>query len=337
MNISIVGASGYSGLELIRILHNHPDVTIASIHNYSNVGMKINQLFPHLTDIYEATLEEVVPEQIMAQSDCVFFATPSGVSSLAAIPFIKAGFPVIDLSGDFRLDAESYAKWYSKTPADAVYLEKMEYGLAEFRQNVKAKWIANPGCYATSVLLPLLPIVREQLMNDTFIIDAKSGVSGAGKVPNSANHFVNAHDNLALYKINAHQHIPEIERYLGGKSPKFQFLTSLLPLTRGIMSTLYVPLTKAEARRSIELLEETYATKTFVRIQPDGQLPSIKQVVGSNFCDIGLTYNEKTGILTIVSVLDNLVKGAAGQAVQNLNLMFGMDESTGLLQSPIFP
>ncbi len=340
MKVSIVGATGYSGLELIRILHNHPNFDIVSIHNYSNIGIEITTLFPHLKSIYSGILEEVIPERIMAQADCVFFATPAGVSSTAAIPFMKAGFPVIDLSGDFRLGAESYEKWYNKAPADAVYLEKMVYGLAEFRQNLTAKWVANPGCYATSVLLPLLPLISEVKLSSPIVIDAKSGASGAGKVPSEANHFVHVHDNLSVYKLNEHQHIPEIMRILKQRnqlSPKIQFSTSLLPVARGILSTIYLALDEVEARRCEAILQTTFAQKKFVRIQPLGKLPNIKHVIGSNFCDIGLAYNTETGILTVVSVLDNLVKGASGQAVQNLNLMFGLEESTGLLHSPIFP
>lgn len=340
MKVSIVGATGYSGLELIRILHNHPIFKITSIHNYSNVGMEITTLFPHLKSIYSGTLEEVNPERIMAQADCVLFATPSGVSKTAAIPFIQAGFPVIDLSGDFRLAAESYEKWYHKAPADAVYLEKMEYGLAEHRKNLAAKWVANPGCYATSVLLPLLPLVSEFKISSPIVIDAKSGVSGAGKTANEASHFVHVHDNLSVYKLNEHQHIPEIMRVLqerNQRSAKIQFTTSLLPTTRGILSTLYLTMDEDESNECEGVLQRTYAQKKFVRIRPLGDLPSIKHVIGSNFCDIGLSYNSETGILTIVSVLDNLVKGASGQAVQNLNLMFGLEESTGLLHSPIFP
>ncbi|MDR0922543.1 MAG: N-acetyl-gamma-glutamyl-phosphate reductase [Lactobacillales bacterium] len=341
MQLSIIGVTGYSGLELLRLLYNHPHVSISGLYGYSSTGRKISEIYPHLLGIIDTVVEPVNPEKIMKESDLVFFATPSGVAKEGAIPFIEANFPVIDLSGDFRLTQEDYEKWYKKAAAPQAYLEKAEYGLADFEQP-QGKLIANPGCYATATLLGLAPLVQKQLIeNSSIIVDAKSGLSGAGKKLSENSHFSFISDNMLLYKQNEHQHIPEILQQLqkwDKNVPYLQFQTSLIPVKRGIFVTSYAKVKAGVSEQELfHAYLQVYADKRFVRIQPQGKLPSLKQVIGSNYCDIGLAFNEETGIVTVVSVIDNLVKGAAGQAIQNMNVLAGFESDAGLMQVPVFP
>lgn len=343
MKVSIIGVTGYSGLELVRLLQRHPEVSIQSIHSQSLQDKEIATIYPHLKKILDLPLEPIDIEKIMKISDLVFFATPSGISKEIALPFVEANFPVIDLSGDFRLNkAGEYEQWYGKAGAPQAFIQSAEYGLSEFRDRPKATFIANPGCYATATLLSLAPLVQQDIIQaDSIIVDAKSGVSGAGKGLSQMTHFTEMNENMLLYKMNSHQHIPEIMQQLqawNSSIPAIQFSTSLIPVTRGIFVTIYVkpkkPVTEATL---IALYQEIYQEQYFVRIQEQGTYPSLKQVVGSNFCDIGLAYNEKTNTITIVTVIDNLVKGAAGQAVQNLNIMGGFPQELGLDTTPMYP
>ncbi len=343
MKVSIVGVTGYSGLELVRILRQHPQVEIRSIHSQTAVGQEISVDYPHLKGLIDLPIESVDPEKIMAASDLVFFATPSGISKEMALPFIRAGFPVIDLSGDFRLKkAGSYQKWYGKKAAPLEFLQQAVYGLAEFRKDKEAKLVANPGCYATAALLSLAPLVQKKLIEpDSIIVDAKSGLSGAGKKLSSSSHFIEVNENMTLYKMNTHQHIPEIMQQLqkwDEAIPALQFSTSLIPVSRGIFATTYVrPKEKASTDYFYDIFSAAYAADPFIRIQEKGHYPVLKQVIGSNFCDIGLAYNQATNILTMVTVIDNLVKGAAGQAVQNLNIIGGYPQEMGLRMLPVYP
>lgn len=339
MRVSIVGITGYSGLELLRLLESHGEARVVSIHATKQLGQPLSDLFPHVRPYCHLTIEAFDSQKIMAESDLVFFATPSGVAKDQVRDFVEAGFPVIDLSGDHRLPAAVYHKWYQKDPADPAIQQEFIYSLAEFGQVQGKKFIANPGCYATATELALIPLLQAGLVElDSIIVDAKSGLTGAGKNPSDSSHFVSVHDNYVTYKLNRHQHIPEIVQALQAYEPDLeaiQFSTSLLPLNRGIVATVYCRLKeKAEQEDLLELYEQAYQGKPFVRIQSD--LPSLDRVVGSNYTDIGLAYNPKTGILTVVAVLDNLVKGAAGQALQNMNLMCGFEETEGLLSQPLF-
>lgn len=343
MKVSIVGVTGYSGLELVRLLRSHPEVHIQSIHSSSQTATDLTELYPHLKNICDLPLEPVCPEKIMRASDLVFFAAPAGIASVEALPFIEAGFPVIDLSGDFRLkEAGVYEQWYQKASAPLAIIEQAEYGLAEFRSNSKARLIANPGCYATAVLLALAPLAQAKLIQqNSIIVDAKSGLSGAGKKLSQTLHYTEAHDNMSLYKVNEHQHIPEVLQKLqewDSGLTQLQFATSLIPVTRGILATVYArPASPVTAASLHELYRTTYADQPFVRVQSAGTLPALKQVIGSNYCDLGLTYHEPTQTIMVVAVIDNLVKGAAGQAVQNLNIMQGYPVEFGLEMSPIYP
>ncbi|MBC1387105.1 N-acetyl-gamma-glutamyl-phosphate reductase [Listeria innocua] len=343
MKVSIIGATGYGGLELIRLLHQHSSADIATLHSFSTQSETLANFYPHLKGLEASPLEKINPAEIIEKSETVFIATPSGIAKDVALPYIDAGLNVIDLSGDFRLkDNQLYEKWYGKKAAPEDYLGKAEYGLAEFRDNKLATFIANPGCYATATLLGLAPLVKKQLIDPTsIIVDAKSGISGAGKVPSKSTHFTETNENMTLYKMNSHQHIPEIMQQLkkwDASIPAIQFSTSLIPITRGIFTTIYVKPKNPITEQELHLLyESTYEHASFVRIQAENTYPTVKQVTASNYCDIGLAYNKKTNVITIVSVIDNLVKGAAGQAIQNLNIMANFAESDGLGFIPVYP
>lgn len=314
---AIVGVTGYAGMELLRLLHAHPYVQVVSIHQTTETQETIDQTFPHLQSLYKMTPTPVDPMHIMQNADLVFFATSSGVTKTLAAPFIAQHFPIIDLSGDFRLNAQDYTQWYHQPAAPQALLDQASYSLADFYSNDKT-YIANPGCYAT----------------DSIVIDAKSGLSGAGKSLTTASHFVTVNENMMMYKVNQHQHLPEIMQQLQRWQPSLahiQFTTSLLPINRGIFVSAYVKLKQPLTPTAIHALyHQTYADKPFVRLMPLDDLPDIKQVVGTNFTDIGITYNPITHFLTIVSVLDNMIKGAAGQAIQNMNHLYQFEETTGL-------
>lgn len=343
MKVSIVGVTGYSGLELIRYLRQHPQVELVSIHSHSVHKKSISEINPHLKNILSLSLEAFNADEIMAQSDLVFFATPSGISKDLVAPFVEAGFPVIDLSGDFRLTSiGTYERWYGTASAPLDLIDKFDYGLAESRNKPQAIWIANPGCYATAAELTLAPLLEKNLIQlDSIIIDGKSGFSGAGKGLSQKTHFTEANENMSVYKVNQHQHIPEIVQQLKVWSPAveaIQFSTSLIPVTRGIFLTTFAKANqKLNNHELVEVYQNYYQDKKFIRIQTANQFPELKQVIGSNYCDIGVTYNQRTNIISAVTVIDNLGKGAAGQAVQNLNIMAGFPEELGLDTVPIYP
>lgn len=339
MKLSIVGITGYSGLELIRILNHHTKATVVSIHATQQIGQRLSDLYPYLLGICDLKIEAFDSKAIMDKSDAVIFATPSGIAGQLAEDFLAQDFPVIDLSGDHRLPAHTYAKWYGKNPAKQEFIDQFTYGLAEFESIKGQKFISNPGCYATATELALIPLLQAQVIDPAnIIIDAKSGLTGAGKNLSQSSHFVNVHDNYVTYKLNKHQHIPEIEQTLKKVAPDLgpiQFSTSLLPINRGIMATCYVKLRKNLTPDDImAIFKKSYADKPFIRLQKD--LPELHNVIGSNFTDIGFAYNKKANVLTVISVIDNLVKGAAGQAIQNLNLMMGWEETEGFLMTPTY-
>ncbi|WP_379969214.1 N-acetyl-gamma-glutamyl-phosphate reductase [Ectobacillus sp. sgz5001026] len=344
MKVSIIGTSGYGGGELFRILHNHPLFRIQSVHTTRD-EIPLYEEFPHLNGITSLKLEHIDAEEIAKHSDIVFIAAPSGVSSKLVPAFMDTGIQIIDLSGDLRLtDGEMYRKWYKHEPVENSLLKKFVYGLSEWNKEkiIDAKLIANPGCYPTATLLGLAPVVKEGLIDpDIIIIDAKSGVSGAGRSVSKSLLFSEMNENFRIYKVNEHQHIPEIQQQLNlwnARVSPITFNTHLLPITRGIMATIYVKLTaNMDTDSLIELYNEQYFRNPFVRIRKKGNFPSVSEVSGSNYCDIGLHVDERTGRLTIVSVIDNLMKGAAGQAVQNANLMNGLDEKMGLEFIPLYP
>ncbi|KHF38421.1 N-acetyl-gamma-glutamyl-phosphate reductase [Halalkalibacter okhensis] len=345
MRVGIIGATGYGGAELLRLLNQHPHVQEVVLYTSSKEGMNIQESYPHVSDIYTQTLKSINVTTIKDEVDMVFLATPPGVSAEWSGQIAEAGCKVIDLSGDLRLqNPDVYEKWYKREAAPLALIKDAVYGLPEWNREAikKAQIISNPGCYPTATLLGLAPLVKNKLIDvESIIIDAKSGTSGAGRSPSAITHFSEMNENFKIYQINQHKHIPEIEQTLQEWDEKVETITfqpHLVPMVRGIMATIYA---KAKQPISEEMLrhlyKEAYKNEPFVRIRPEGAYPATKEVYGSNYCDIGLTYDERTGRITIVSVIDNVVKGASGQAIQNLNLMHGFEESTGLSLVPMYP
>ncbi|MGG6313249.1 N-acetyl-gamma-glutamyl-phosphate reductase [Paenibacillus macerans] len=345
IKVAIVGSTGYGGVELIRFLWGHPGVEIVSVISASSAGKLLTDGFPHLSEIIVQPLDGVNPQEIAAKAEVVFTATPSGVSGKLVPQLVEAGLKVIDLSGDFRIkDGKVYEAWYKHEAPEAALLEQAVYGLAEINgDEVKgAEFVSNPGCYPTATLLGLIPALSAGWIDPaSIIIDAKSGVSGAGRGTSLTTHYAEINENLKAYKVNKHQHIPEIEQMLSriaGEPVTVTFTTHLVPMTRGIMSTMYAGLKGAYTEEDlIQLYRQYYEGRPFVRIRDNGKWPATKEVFGSNYCDIGFAADARTGRLTIISVVDNVVKGAAGQAIQNLNLMMGWEETTGLRLAPVYP
>ncbi|MFD2671950.1 N-acetyl-gamma-glutamyl-phosphate reductase [Marinicrinis sediminis] len=345
LRAAVVGSTGYGGVELLRLLLRHPYVEITSVISSSNAGTPITEGFPHLQHLLVDELDPVDIPLIQQKCDIVFTATPSGVSTKLVPQLVEAGLTVIDLSGDLRIkDAATYEQWYKHEAAPAAILEQAVYGLAEiYGEQVRdRKLISNPGCYPTAALLGLIPALKADWIDPhSIIIDAKSGVSGAGRKLGLNVHYAEINENFKPYKVNQHQHIPEIEQVLSdqmGQTITTTFTTHLVPMTRGILCTMYAQLQeKRSVSDFIDYYQSFYEGKPFVRIRPEGNWPATKEVWGSNYCDIGFAVDERTNRVTILSVIDNVVKGAAGQAVQNLNLMMGWDESLGLDFTPVYP
>jgi N-acetyl-gamma-glutamyl-phosphate reductase len=334
IKVGVYGASGYTGFELIRILRRHPGVSLAFATSESGAGMRLSDVFPVPYDLYLLSKEDADPGTVEA----VFSCLPHGAAMETVASAHAAGARVIDLSADFRLrDAAIYKQWYGQDHMAAHLLSEAVYGLPElYREQIRgAALVANPGCYPTSVLLALYPLLQAGLIGDGPIIaDSKSGVSGAGRKPSLKTHFVEANENFSPYSIGrAHRHLPEMVQEiesLGGPGASLIFSPHLTPVDRGILSTLYVPVPPSTTLTSIHnLYLETYALEPFVWLLPEGQLATLAHAVHTNRCALSLTL-AGPGQLIICSTIDNLLKGAAGQAVQNFNLMFGLDEAQGL-------
>lgn len=343
MKVAVIGSTGYGGMELLRILQRHPEFKITSFVSSSQAGQPLNRSFPHMPQLTDVFLDLDV-KQISNSADLIFFATPAGVSKEYASLFLEQGKIVIDLSGDFRLsDPKQYEKWYQKPAADRKYLDMAVYGLSEwFHEEVKtAQLISNPGCYPTATLLALLPLLKEKCLDPaSVIIDAKSGVTGAGRTARQHTLFSEINENLRPYKISHHQHIPEIEQVASSVTDmdvRVQFTPHLVPMNRGILVTIYAqPLNKYTKEELLQLYQENYAQEPFIRVLEEG-LPETKAVQGSNFCDIGIHVDERTGRFVILAAIDNLMKGAAGQAIQNANIRMGCPVTAGLDIAPLYP
>ncbi|EGQ21847.1 N-acetyl-glutamate-gamma-semialdehyde dehydrogenase [Sporosarcina newyorkensis 2681] len=343
LKVGIIGASGYGGLELIRLLHNHPEIEQIDLFTSSEVGTVFSEKYPHLVTIHDQPMQAIEQEHIR-QLDTVFFSTPAGVTTSLLPPLVGVGPKLIDLAGDFRLkDPSLYEEWYQKDAPEMKFLEKSVYGLPEWnKEQIKeAEFIANPGCYPTAVLLSLLPLLKNELIDGSqLVIDAKSGVSGAGNKPSAVTHFSETNENFSIYKLHQHQHIPEIEQAMNlfaNQPEPITFTTHLVPMTRGIMATSYAKVNKQVTEKQLlDCLRETYKESPFVRVLTDIQKIGTKQVYGSNYCDIHVKVDPRTNRATIVAVIDNLVKGASGQAIQNMNILYGLDETTGIDNIPLF-
>jgi N-acetyl-gamma-glutamyl-phosphate reductase len=338
-NIAVIGVTGYTGFELAALLLRHPAIAKPTFYVRETSGFQcLSQLFPQLRGRGEAPLRPLSVESITSSAaGTAFLATPHEVSAELAPKLLDAGLRVIDLSGAFRFaGAESFTSWYKLPAPHADRLGEAVYGLPElYASNIRgAKLVANPGCYATSVILALRPLTRAGVLDPSqnIICDCKSGASGAGKDPRRDLHFVEVDENFRAYNLFSHRHTPEILDHTGLSEARLVFTTHLLPVARGILSTIYVSLAAKQAAESIEKLYREYFTdKPLVRIWPAGKLPELQHVTNSNFCDIGFALDSTGKRLIVISCLDNLGKGAAGQAIQNLNLMLGIEEQTGLL------
>ncbi|NQT95253.1 MAG: N-acetyl-gamma-glutamyl-phosphate reductase [Candidatus Omnitrophica bacterium] len=340
INVAICGATGYTGLELVRILLNHPKVAIKALTAKLDKPAKISEVFPELYGRLDMVCEELVVNQVLKKKiDVVFLALPHNVSMEYAPRFLDKGKVVIDLSADFRLrDARIYEKYYGQKHIYKNYLKQSVYGLPELYKNrIKgARLIANPGCYPTGSVLAVAPLLAKNLVGkDKIIIDAKSGVTGAGRRAALYLHFGEVAENMKAYKVGVHQHIPEIEQELNGiakKSVNLLFTPHLVPLKRGILTTAYVGLKKGtDVPKLIRLYKSFYKQSAFVKVYDDGSLPQVQDVVNSNYCAIGIALSPDKRHAIIVSAIDNLQKGASGQAVQNMNIVYGLKETTGLV------
>jgi N-acetyl-gamma-glutamyl-phosphate reductase len=336
--IAVVGVTGYTGFELARILLRHPNVTSPVFYVRDTQGKNcLAELFPQLRGLGKAPLRPLSLEAIsQSGAGTAFLATPHDVSAEIAPALIEEGLRVVDLSGAFRFrSAETFESWYKLPAPHAHWLGDAVYGLPELYSSeiAKARIVANPGCYATSVILALRPLVAgDHIAPGTSIVcDCKSGASGAGKEPRRDLQFVEVDENFKAYNLFSHRHTPEILDHTGLPEDRIVFTTHLLPLARGILSTIYVTLTHPQTVDAIEALYRTfYAGREMIRIWPAGSLPELQHVAHTNFCDIGFAIDKSGRRLVIVSCLDNLGKGAAGQAVQNFNLMLGLEEHTAL-------
>ena len=337
---SVVGATGYTGAELIHILDKHPHVKIAHLTTRSDEKIKASSLVPTLSKANDYLIEKKSLKEIARDSDVVFLALPHTSAMEVARDLLKQQKIVIDLSADFRLKSiKVYEQWYGAKHTQSVLLRQAVYGLPEvYRLRIReANLIANPGCYPTGVILGLYPLIREKLINfDSIISDSKSGVSGAGKKFTLATHFSEANENFNAYKVNKHQHMPEIEQTLrdiaNHAELHFTFVPHLLPLMRGILSTIYVKKRNGvKAAEIIQVFKKYYDSEPFVRFRGEGFFPSLRDVQHTNFCDIGVSVESKTDQVIVISAIDNLLKGASGQAVQNMNIRCGFAEESGLL------
>lgn len=343
--IFICGGSGYTGSELLRILHQHNEVEITGVTSEKSAGMKVSDLFPAFYSYSHLIFEPLNIEKIKDRADIYFLALPHGTAQEVASELVRLGKKVIDLSADFRLkDPSIYEKWYKTTHKYPELLTEAVYGLPEiYRDQIKtARLIANPGCYPTSVIIPLYPFLKESLIDiESIVVDSKSGVSGAGRKAEVTLSYCEVNEDFRAYNVAKHRHTPEIEQELSfasGASIKIDFTTHLLPLNRGILSTIYAKLkSKITTTEALEILADYYLNEPFIKIMEQWQVPSIKFIKGTNFCYIGAVVNERTGRLILLSSIDNLVKGASGQAVQNMNIMLGIDETKALTNLALSP
>ncbi|KPK00253.1 MAG: N-acetyl-gamma-glutamyl-phosphate reductase [Desulfobacterales bacterium SG8_35] len=344
IRIGIVGASGYTGVELARLLCGCPDVklTVATSRQYK--GRKLAEVYPNLAGLVDIVCEDLQTEELAGRADLFFTAVPHQTAMSIVPDLLQAGKKVVDLSADFRLhDAAVYEKWYQEHTAQE-YLGEAVYGLPELhrQQITKARLVANPGCYPTSVILGLAPLLQAGVIEpETIIVDSKSGASGAGRAAQTGTLFCEVTEGFKAYKVAAHRHTPEMEQEISElcrKPVAISFTPHLLPMSRGILSTIYAKtaraLTDVEAH---EMYQDFYKDEPFVRLCGPGAFPATQFVRGSNFCDIGFKSDNRTGRIIVISAIDNLVKGAAGQAVQNMNLMCDLPETKGLLGVPLFP
>lgn len=347
----IIGSTGYAGAELVRLLLQHPEAEIVWYGSRSYVDQNYADIYRNMFDLVDERCMNDDMDELAKKADVIFTATPQGLCASLVNEEVLSHSKIIDLSADFRLKrVDVYEKWYKLEHKAPQYLEEAVYGLCEINRDriPGSRIVANPGCYTTTSILTLYPLAREGLIDpDTIIIDAKSGTSGAGRGAKVPNLYCEVNESIKPYGVATHRHTPEIEEqlsyaagldYMGGESIVINFTPHLVPMNRGILATCYASVRKGVTAADIQAAyEKQYGDEYFIRLLGPGKFPETRWVEGSNFVDIGFTVDERTGRVIAVGALDNLVKGAAGQAVQNMNLLFGLPENTGLKLVPVFP
>ncbi len=345
IKVGLLGSTGYAGQELVRILLGHEEVKICRYGSRTYAGEPYSDVFGNMVKLVSDTCRGEDMERLCDEADVIFTATPQGLCSSLVDETVLSKVKIIDLSADFRLkDVKTYEKWYGIPHGSPEFLGEAVYGLCEKnREAIKgARLVANPGCYPTCSFLTLYPLAKAGLLDmKSIIIDAKSGTSGAGRGAKTANLFCEVNENIKAYGVASHRHTPEIEEQLSlasGEETVLTFTPHLIPMNRGILVTAYGNLKKDLTETEIrEYYEEAYDDEPFVRLLPPGRCPETRWVEGSNYVDVNVKKDERTGRVIFMGAIDNLVKGAAGQAVQNMNLLFGLPETTGLLMPPLFP
>jgi N-acetyl-gamma-glutamyl-phosphate reductase len=343
IRVAVFGASGYSGAELLRLLAGHPHAEVTAVTAGERAGQRVGDVYPHLAPFADLVLEPIEAD-VSTRADAAFLALPHGTSARLAPALLAQGMRVVDLAGDFRLPADAYPEWYGFEHPAPEWLDKAVYGLPElFREEiVGAELVANPGCYPTAAGLALVPPLRAGLIEaEGIVIDAKSGVSGAGAKATDTVHYAHTEGSVRPYRVGSHQHTPEIERLIGrgaGRHARMTFVPHLVPAVRGVLVTCYARLDGDGAIDDLhDSLLGAYRGQPFVRVLPPGDMPDSKRVTGANICEIGVGMDARTHTAVIAAAVDNLVKGASGQAIQNLNLMFRFDETAGLSALGMYP
>lgn len=341
--VAVLGASGFSGAEALRLLAGHPGVAVGFLGAHDAAGLRVGEVFAHLAPLADRTyrpLNEFDPSGAVA----ALVALPAGTSARIVPEIVEAGVKVVDLGGDFRLSAEEYPSWYGFDHPAPAWLDKAVYGLTErFRDQVAgAQLVANPGCYPTPVILGLAPLLAAGMVRgDGIVVDGKSGISGAGKKPTPQSHFASLDGSVRAYRVGRHQHTPEMERGLlrtAGREAVVTFVPHLVPAVRGIVTTCYARLEPGWTAEDLRAaLLEAYADEPFIRMVDAGATPDPKRLTGTNVCELGVEVDGRAGMAVVIGALDNLGKGAAGQAVQNLNVMLGFDEAAGLSTVGVYP
>jgi N-acetyl-gamma-glutamyl-phosphate reductase len=345
LKVAVVGASGYTGGELLRLLAQHPRVEVTHVTADTHAGKPVAAVFPSLRGHFDLTCDSLDAGAVARAADLAFLCLPHKTSMEVGAALHRLGSRVIDLSADFRLqDPAAYREWYGLEHVAPELLSEAVYGLPELHAEAiaAARLVAVPGCYPTGALLGLAPLLAQQMVDpDRIVIDSISGASGAGRKPELGLHFSELNENARAYSVTRHRHTPEIEQELGrlaGRPVLVDFTPHLAPLTRGILTTVHVPLTRrCTAANLAEVFRGHYRGRPFVRVLPPGEWPETKQVAGSNFCDIGAGVEPRTGHAVVITAIDNLVKGASGQAVQCANLMAAWDEAAGLRAPALYP
>ncbi len=341
--VAVVGATGYAGAELVRILAGHPEIRLEVLTSRQHFGKRFSDVYPSMSGIVDMVCRQYSPELLAKSVDLAFLALPHKLPMEIVPSLIEKKVRVVDLSADFRFsDVALYQSHYQPHTCPEL-LEKAVYGLSEvYAEKIKsADIVGNPGCYPTSVLIPLIPLIKAGIIEtEKIVVDSKSGVSGAGRAPSLTTHHCEVNESFKAYKVTKHRHNPEIDEVLSrtaGQPIHVTFVPHLVPMTRGMETTIYAILKRtADEKEICNCIREFYAERAFVRLRPQGFPADTLHVKGTNFCDIGVNTDQAAQMVVLTSAIDNLVKGAAGQAVQNMNIMLGLDETTGLMMVP-FP